>query len=127
MSGTPAVAFAIPAPLMYTASNPARSTCRAIAAFGTPGNITAPCAIKSRSLLLLLILLPVLVIDLLLHQARAHQFIDARRFIQFPHNIGNFLRASLSKLPVHQRKKFSLAEIAPLRLRFGCDTLPAKI
>jgi hypothetical protein len=40
MSGTPAVAFAIPAPLMYTASKPARSTCRAIAAFGTPGNIT---------------------------------------------------------------------------------------
>ncbi len=44
--GTPAVAFAIPAPLMYTASNPARSTCRAIAAFGTPGIVTAPCRDK---------------------------------------------------------------------------------
>jgi hypothetical protein len=49
MSGTPAVAFAIPAPLTYTASNPVHSTCRAIAAFGTPGNNTAPLAINSRN------------------------------------------------------------------------------
>jgi hypothetical protein len=56
MSGTPAVAFAIPAPLTYTASKPARATCRAIAALGTPGNISAPFAINSRNLLLLLML-----------------------------------------------------------------------
>ena len=56
LSRRPAVAFAIPAPLMYTASKPARSTCRAIAAFGTPGSITGPVAISSRSLLLLLML-----------------------------------------------------------------------
>src|SRR5205823_13413742 len=55
MSGKPAVAFAIPAPLIYTASNPVRSASRAIAAFGTPGSSTAPFAISSRSLLLLLI------------------------------------------------------------------------
>src|SRR5439155_15984494 len=85
MSGTPAVAFAIPAPLTYTASKPARSTCRAIAAFATPGSMIAPLATNSRSLLLVLIL----VIDLLLHHARPHQLIHVFRPIKFPHNVDN--------------------------------------
>src|SRR6266516_3869588 len=50
MSGTPAVELASPAPLIYTASKPARSTWRAMAAFGTPGIIIVPLAINSRSL-----------------------------------------------------------------------------
>src|SRR5437867_1456939 len=37
MSGTPAVALANPAPLMYTAGKPQRSTRRAVAALNAPG------------------------------------------------------------------------------------------
>src|SRR5437773_4286741 len=85
MSGTPAVEFAIPAPLMYTASKPARSTCRAIAAFGTPGSITGPRAISSRSLLLVL----VLVIDLLLHHADLHQLIHIFALVEVPDSLDN--------------------------------------
>src|SRR5436309_5827574 len=105
MSGTPAVAFAIPAPLMYTASKPARSTCRAIAAFGTPGNRMQLCAINSRSLLLLLML--VLVIDSLLHHARPQQFIDALRLIQFPDNLDDLLASFLAKDGLNERVKLS--------------------
>src|SRR5687767_14260332 len=49
MSGTPAVALASPAPLMYTAGNPARSTRRAVAALKAPGIATQPFRIERRS------------------------------------------------------------------------------
>ena len=91
MSGTPAVELAMPAPLTYTASNPALSTCRAIDAFGTPGIITVPGLINSRRCLLLLLLI------LLLHHQRRHQLIDVRRFIQFPRKIDNLLCARFAQ------------------------------
>src|SRR6266705_6168237 len=102
MSGTPAVALAIPAQLIYTASNPARSTCRAIAAFGTPGIITAPFAINSRSRAPLLFVSFVMLSQLLSfraksrnlslpfwlrHLKRFHQFIHVLRLVQFRHKI----------------------------------------
>src|SRR5688500_4655418 len=49
MSGTPAVALASPAPLMYTAENPQRSIKRAMAALNAPGITTQPLAIARRN------------------------------------------------------------------------------
>src|SRR5437773_1519584 len=90
MSGTPAVAFAIPAPLMYSASKPARSTCRAIAAFGTPGSATQPLVINSRNLPGLVCSIRLFLLLLWLgHFHRPHQFADIFRIVQFPHKIDN--------------------------------------
>jgi hypothetical protein len=55
ISGNPAVQFASPAPLIYTASKPAHSACRAIDALGTPGIATQSFAINWRNLFALVI------------------------------------------------------------------------
>src|SRR6266576_397790 len=112
MSGTPAVELASPAPLIYTASKPARSTWRAMAAFGTPGIITVPLAINSRSLpglvrcirSLLLLLLP---LPLGWHLHRPHQFADILCFIEFPHKIDNPMRSLFPKCRRYEREELS--------------------
>src|SRR6266436_575084 len=119
MSGTPAVAFAIPAPLTYTASNPARSTCRAIAALGTPGIITAAFAINSRNRAALLFVVMssdllsfraksrnlLLFPSVLWHFRRLHQLIRVFRLIELPHNINDLPCAIAAEHRVNQNIK----------------------
>src|SRR5205085_12059794 len=105
-SGTPAVAFAIPAPLTYTASNPTRSTCRAMAAFGTPGSMTAPFAMSARSCAAFVCFvmsseplsfrakLRNLSLFLIRHLQRLHQLIDVFGFIQFRNKLDNLFRSA---------------------------------
>src|SRR5215510_4313840 len=116
MSGTPAVAFAIPAPLMYTASKPARSTWRAIAAFGTPGSITQPCAINCRNrAALLLLVIPNEPLScraksrhlqsFLRHFQLLHQFVNVVGLIQLPRQGDNPFCPLLANCGLHERKE----------------------
>jgi hypothetical protein len=63
MSGTPAVAFASPAPLMYTPENPQRSINRAADALNAPGITTQPRVIARRKSVVLLTNLGILSTD----------------------------------------------------------------
>src|SRR6266496_2358643 len=112
ISGTPAVAFAIPAPLTYTASNRRRSTCRAIAAFGTPGSMIAAFAISSRNRAAFVCLVmsseplsfrAASLCLLLQHLERLHQLIHASGFIQFPNKLDNLFRPALPNDALDER------------------------